>query len=219
MANNGVNDDPKSDFRIVSATTLSGGDLKAISQLIFQAATEHYELLGVTQNRVQEMIARQMGHLESELERVYAALYAGDVVGAYSALLGSNLATARMTTIRLFLDGLEDSEKFTFLDNLAEAGIKLPDIPDNSYYLSRISIAQQFQGTELAAILMEHFMSHSCNLPVLSLHVKSNNVRAIAFYRKHGFQPLGDESDGYLAFIKAKRGIWLPMILYIASKY
>lgn len=59
--------------------------------------------------------------------------------------------------------------------------------------LWQIYVAPAFQGTGVAAELMtivfEHARRHSHD--VVWLGVSEHNARAIAFYRKHGFAPLG----------------------------
>jgi len=57
--------------------------------------------------------------------------------------------------------------------------------------LKRIYLFSRFKGSPLASALMQAAINHASNRPRLLLGVKNDNHRAIAFYRKHGFETIG----------------------------
>jgi len=57
--------------------------------------------------------------------------------------------------------------------------------------LKRIYLLSRFQGSPLASALIQAAIDHAADRPRLLLGVKKDNHRAIAFYRKHGFDTIG----------------------------
>lgn len=74
-----------------------------------------------------------------------------------------------------------------------------PDLPaevvrEGDYELKRIYLLHRFQGTAVGAALMEQAVSTACEMRKkrLLLGVNAQNERAIAFYRKSGFELVGE---------------------------
>ena len=57
--------------------------------------------------------------------------------------------------------------------------------------LKRIYLLSRFQGSYMASALMQAVMSEAAGARRLLLGVKDDNSRALAFYRKHGFETIG----------------------------
>ncbi|WP_159976781.1 MULTISPECIES: GNAT family N-acetyltransferase [unclassified Novosphingobium] len=57
--------------------------------------------------------------------------------------------------------------------------------------LKRIYLLSRFQGSYMASALMQAVMAHAAGARRLLLGVKDDNSRALAFYRKHGFETIG----------------------------
>ena len=57
--------------------------------------------------------------------------------------------------------------------------------------LKRIYMLSRFQGSYMASALMQAVMSAAQGRTRLLLGVKDDNLRALAFYRKHGFETIG----------------------------
>jgi ribosomal protein S18 acetylase RimI-like enzyme len=57
--------------------------------------------------------------------------------------------------------------------------------------LKRIYLLSRFQGSTIAGALMRAVMDEAHDRQRLLLGVKDDNARALAFYAKHGFAPIG----------------------------
>lgn len=79
------------------------------------------------------------------------------------------------------------------------AGYILFFIEDGSGYMESIAIDRRFRGQGLADAAIGFMISRlkSDNVPMLKLHVRSENTAAIALYEKHGFTFTGTEEGIY----------------------
>jgi ribosomal protein S18 acetylase RimI-like enzyme len=68
----------------------------------------------------------------------------------------------------------------------------LPDARDGDIELKRIYLLSRFHGTGAGAALMAAAVDGAGGHARLLLGVYEHNARAIAFYRKHGFEPVGE---------------------------
>ncbi|MFV0624458.1 GNAT family N-acetyltransferase [Sphingomonas sp. ac-8] len=69
-----------------------------------------------------------------------------------------------------------------------------PDLPgarEDDAELKRIYVLSRFQGDGMAAALLQQVVSAAQGSRRLLLGVYERNARALAFYRKHGFAPVG----------------------------
>lgn len=62
---------------------------------------------------------------------------------------------------------------------------------ENDLELKRIYLLAQFQGSPMSAALLRSVVSSASGHCRLLLGVKEDNLRALAFYRKHGFETVG----------------------------
>lgn len=70
-----------------------------------------------------------------------------------------------------------------------------PDLPgarESDRELKRIYSLSRFHGSGLGAALMTAAVEAAAGHERLLLGVYARNARAIAFYRKHGFEPIGE---------------------------
>ena len=67
-------------------------------------------------------------------------------------------------------------------------------------YISSVSICGDFKGKGIASRLMQDCFDVAVakRLTTLVLEVAQNDQYACGFYRKHGFQPIGDGKSGFL---------------------
>ena len=75
------------------------------------------------------------------------------------------------------------------------AQLTAPDLPgaqDGDVELKRIYLLSRFHGTGVGAALMAAAVAGAAGHKRLLLGVYARNARAIAFYRKQGFEPIGE---------------------------
>jgi len=69
---------------------------------------------------------------------------------------------------------------------------ELPGAQDGDIELKRIYLLSRFHGTGVGAALMAAAVAGAAGHKRLLLGVYARNARAIAFYRKQGFEPIGE---------------------------
>lgn len=75
----------------------------------------------------------------------------------------------------------------------------------NSYYLSRVYVMPTERGTKVGKLLMDFYEAKAIaqGMTALSLHVRTENVRAQRFYARLGFEFSDGFASGYLSMEKA----------------
>lgn len=113
----------------------------------------------------------------------------------YSPILGAE-TTARLSDERHAPDRLAselgDDNKMSFVAERADdslAGYAMAAMDDKGeVMLERLHIDKSEYGTGLAADLLHAVLAAHAGIPSIALEVIEGNDRAIAFYRKHGFE-------------------------------
>jgi ribosomal protein S18 acetylase RimI-like enzyme len=77
---------------------------------------------------------------------------------------------------------------------LAPANLPLPDLKDDDLEIKRIYLLHRVQGTGLGKSLMMEAVNYArqAQRSRLLLGVYGGNDRAIGFYQRHGFRPIGE---------------------------
>ncbi|MER8863189.1 GNAT family N-acetyltransferase [Mesorhizobium sp. M0751] len=113
----------------------------------------------------------------------------------YSPILGAE-TTARLSDERHAPERLAaelgDDSKMSFVAERADgslAGYAMAAMDDKGeVMLERLHIDKSEYGTGLAADLLHAVLAAHAGIPSIALEVIEGNDRAIAFYRKHGFE-------------------------------
>jgi len=71
---------------------------------------------------------------------------------------------------------------------LSSLSSTIQPITGNTYYLSRISVADTAQGQGLGKTLLGIFLEEAGSYEAKTLHVERTNSRAIGFYKSCGFE-------------------------------
>jgi len=74
----------------------------------------------------------------------------------------------------------------------------------NSYYLARVYVSPDERGTKVGELLMSFYEAKAIaqGMTALSLHVRTENIRAQRFYSRLGFEFSDDLNSGYLSMEK-----------------
>ncbi|MER8705502.1 GNAT family N-acetyltransferase [Mesorhizobium sp. M1088] len=113
----------------------------------------------------------------------------------YSPILGAE-TTARLSDDKhapeRLTEELGDDSKMSFVAERPDgslAGYAMAAMDDKGeVMLERLHIDKSEYGTGLAADLLHAVLAAHAGIPSIALEVTEGNDRAIAFYRKHGFE-------------------------------
>ncbi len=130
---------------------------------------------------------------DNQYSRTFSFLKAndGEFIPALSSRVEINHYAEKLTKYgcNLFVrDGVQDVGFAGFYANDRERSIA---------FISSICVMRQHQESSVACRLLERIISCAASkgMNILLLEVDENNGRAIAFYRKHGFQFSAPQKD------------------------
>jgi ribosomal protein S18 acetylase RimI-like enzyme len=129
----------------------------------------------------------------------------GALAGMVSCLAAQDLSKCRMRCAYALAKSHFFDDDPGLADRIALAGKALARPAPADFYLSRIAVAPGSAGSGAAARLLEHCEAQAARAGAtrILLEVASCNARAIAFYRRSGFEAAEEASvssdDGTLA--------------------
>ncbi len=158
------------------------------SKLIYKALPTFYDLLPVSEDERANLIESQLSSESTELSNTKAFIKKDKILGVFTAFPSKQLKALQMGSAINFLKNLPPDSKNDYLKDLKKYSTKVGEAPENSYYLSRISVAEKEMGADLASSLLEQFFLDGKGFDLFGLHVHKENHRAIRFFQKSGFK-------------------------------
>ncbi|MBI5162528.1 MAG: GNAT family N-acetyltransferase [Magnetospirillum sp.] len=157
-----------------------------IARLIHASLPEYYDLLPVTAEMRLAAIADMVGTRGTELERVRVAMVEGRPMGVLAGIPAAGLRRAHILATLALLRQVAADHRARCQTDITDFATQIELVGTASYYLARIAVAPAARGMGIADCLMAEFLTEAGTRPA-SLHVKTDNERAIRFYRRHGF--------------------------------
>lgn len=110
-----------------------------------------------------------------------------------------------ISNISEYVDKLNQNAEIYFLVNTINEDIGMCAIYANDYenkiiYISSISIKKEYLSKGLGQILLDYIftLKDNYNMKYIKLEVKRNNIKAINFYKKNGFNVVEEKQKTYL---------------------
>ena len=179
---------------------LNAGMREEAAALACAALPSFYEPL--PQDEVLRALANEFMEDGCELSESLAEVRNGIVVGLIAAYPSSEIRERQQSSLHLLLSQLRPHEVAPFLTHVKLSSSGVPPVPDGTHYLARFSVIPEQRGSGLADRLISVLLSSISGAEGLSLHVHSDNRRAIAFYQKHGFSIAGRLDQPYIAMYR-----------------
>lgn len=178
-----------------SATSLSEGARREVAALICESLPELYELVGhVGGDPVAAAIA-QMDVPGSEVGNVRVATKRGRIIGVCATIPAAGLARAQLIGTGALLSSVGPVQRKDLGERIKVFRGQIPKAPTTGNYLTRIAVVADARGTGASDWMMRELLT----VGALSLHVRRDNTRAIAFYRRHGLVQVADDGGAYVA--------------------
>jgi ribosomal protein S18 acetylase RimI-like enzyme len=173
------------------------------AQLVVESLPEYYALFASHVTSMGKVVSDMFAMAGSSIGETMAAVQRKDshkrsVAGIMASLPGSKLTTANLIDLRHLMTSIPVDQAVNVKRSVASFGEQIPILEPETYYLSRIAVRKDIQGSGIADDLLNAFAMSNPGYPKLSLHVKRDNARALSFYQRHGFQVFGDRLCGYL---------------------
>lgn len=179
---------------------LAGDERQLAADLVRESFHEFYAAVDIDRQELNAHLAEQFSDDDSELHGAEAAFGPGlGLCGIYVGYPAECRDEFQRASMLHLLGLMSDLAQDRFFDWLPQHAAGVPPIPGDSFYLARFAVAEAARGSGVADDLLKRFVSSREGLPTCSLHVHSANLRAIAFYRKRGFEPFASIDEAYLA--------------------
>lgn len=127
------------------------------------------------------------------------ALLGQGMIGLVAHYPADQLTDRQRASLHHALGGLDREAAASLIAQLRQQSATMPSELAAGQYIARFAVPESSRGVGTADRLMTLF---AADRPVISLHVLSDNRRAIAFYRRHGFVERGN-SEQFLLMIRA----------------
>jgi len=180
-------------FHYINIRSLSD-KAKAVSY-IFESNKEFYSLFGKSKYKIYLDFCDMINDVRTEEFNSKAIFFNKYLIGVISYYDSDEIYHRQLFSFNYLQDEslIETNTISTFSD-------EVPKIKKKSLYLSRIAISEEFQGkgysTEVLRYLEEE--ATKCGYNLISLHVHSNNEKAILIYKKYGFIIANDHHKYYV---------------------
>lgn len=188
----------ESDLRLVHCRMLATNQRRQAAGLVITSFAEFYARMKLDPGRLLDLITDELALEGTELEHVVAAIGGGEIRGIMCSYPSDELKQRQIASLFHMASGLNSNEEELLFNELSTHAASTPKLPEQSYYLARLAVARQYQNQGVANFLLLRFAGLGNLFSCLSLHVLESNARAVAFYRKHGFQVFGDGSLPYV---------------------
>jgi ribosomal protein S18 acetylase RimI-like enzyme len=187
---------------LVETTHLDLRHAPAAAALAHLAFEDFYSIFTADRARILPAIAAQF-QSETELNRLVAAIDSGELVAIGACYDAAEMAMRQAAGLRLLLEVADDIGAATKGLRGFAAHFSAPGAEDA--YISRFAVAREQRGSGVAMDLLDRVerAARARDRRRISLHVRRDNHRGIAFYRKAGYLPGDAGSRGYLLLHKS----------------
>jgi len=127
------------------------------------------------------------------------ALMNSTVEGLIASYPAAEYQSRQRVSLHHALSELSREAGERLVEQLRALASQIPQDRIEGEYLARFAVRPDLRGSGRADRLMDYLVSSH---PKISLHVRTDNGRAVSFYRRHGFV---DRSDGG-GFLMMQRG-------------
>ena len=179
----------------VSEAQINDDEKLVLAQLIVSAAPLFYALLPCSEQKMLTLVAEQIGEPDTELQNTYVLRHDGRVSSILSAIGGSQITTARLSSSMNFIRKLGRSERACFLSNLKRFSKELEPIDKAGIYISRLATMPTSNTAGAGARLLKWFLLSS-GPGLYTCHVHKDNTIAMWLNQKVGFRLISELNQG-----------------------
>lgn len=163
--------------------------------LAVQAMSSLYDAVGTD---IGPTLAQEFLNPDGELGQSLAVIDS-NVAGLLAAYPAENLKARQAVSLHHALGSLDRDSSARLIVRLRELSAMVPQKGLAGSYIARFAVRTDRRGSGLADNMMEVFLSDH---PLVTLHVRTDNDRAIKFYLRHGFL----RGEGASEFVLMRRG-------------
>lgn len=187
--------------QILPASALDAVFRGSAASLIVEAFAAFYDTVAVDPATLRAVLAEELVEISTELEHTKVLMSATDgPIGIMAAYPAEEMSGRQRAGMFHLLSALDRDDVDRLISASAAHAKSVSLIPADSYYLARLAVNDRHRGTGAASILLGCLRDAAAGRK-LSLHVHAKNARAIAFYRREGFEILPGDGREYLCFV------------------
>ena len=169
-------------FHYINIRNLS--DKAKAVRYIFESNKEFYSLFGKSKYEICLDFTDMINDKRTEEFNLKAIFLNNNIIGAISFYDSDEIYLRQIFSLN-YLQNKSPIET----NIISSFSNDVPKIKNKSLYLSRIAISDEFQGKGYSIEVLMYLEKEAkkCGYDLISLHVHSNNEKAISIYKKYGF--------------------------------
>lgn len=178
---------------------LGPADVVAVADLLYDATPDFYDLFPGDRSARIAIVRQLIGRSGTDMENTAVARDGAAVVGAYAGCVSEELRERQLASLMFMARSLTPSAWNALKEAARSYSAGLPDVPPNTWYLARITVAPTARRRGVGARLLEAASRDAAGVRI-ALHVSGRNRGAIAFYQQAGFEEIAS-TDGFLLML------------------
>lgn len=177
---------------IINATNK---ELLVIAELIYDLDIKFYGELGGSREQTIERIKDVLLESNTDLGCGCVARIGDKMVGYFSCFPLNEKNIKNLASMKVIMHSPEYKSRYSLIISVMKTFQKtIAPIKDNVMYLNKLIVLSEFKGKGISDTIFKKYeaMALECDLETV-FHVESDNLRAINFYKRHGYKFLPSE--------------------------
>jgi ribosomal protein S18 acetylase RimI-like enzyme len=178
---------------------LGPADIVTVADLLYDATPDFYDLFPGDRSARIAIVRQLIGRSGTDMENAAVATEGASVVGAYAGFASEELKERQLASLMFMARSLTRSGWNSVKEAARSYSSGLSDVPPNTWYLARITVAPTARRRGIGARLLESANRDAAGVRT-ALHVSRRNPGAIAFYQQSGFEEIAS-TDRFLLML------------------
>ena len=169
------------------------------AHLIYSSDRDFYNIFNKTESEICKNIISMIRDERTEMHYIKSVFLDNKLVGIVNFYNSIDIQVRRLFGLNYLLSNSTVSN-----NDINDFSKNVPDIVENSMYLSRIGIIAKERSNGYSKEILKYYESASIlqGHDMLSLHVHKNNKIALNVYKKFGFS-VSESNYSYLKLLKS----------------
>jgi ribosomal protein S18 acetylase RimI-like enzyme len=181
---------------------LAPADIVTVADLLYDATPAFYDLLPGDRSARTAIVRQLIGRSGTDMENPAVAKEGACVVGAYVGFASEELRERQLASLMFMARSLTRSGWSSMKEAARSYSTNLPDVPPNTWYLARLTVAPTARRRGIGARLLESARGDAAGVRT-ALHVSRTNPGAIALYQQAGFEEIAS-TDRFLLMLRPR---------------
>ena len=174
------------------------GKINIISKLFCLATPEYCKLFKSMGGNLNTFIKNIINKKDTELEKFVVLKRYNEIIGFFVAYPSSEMTSRQILTNLKMRNSINLNSRRLFHNKILKHIDKLPSFSQKGLYLSRNAIIPKYQNKGMGVKLINICLKKEKKLKRVFLHVRTNNKKAIKFYKHMRFVKESKKNSYYI---------------------